>query len=264
VAHATDDQRRRSGQRTVFTTIELAPRSECLQTLERARYKATTRRKGSGNTELTTSTSIAKNPLVSWVLANPVQTATLLGGVAYVLVIASYRSALRPFGATPTDVGIGYVDAVWPVLGIVCYICIVALMAMLIVARSPETLYRVLRSTVLRILALFALILIPTAVAIVEETQYTRSVRAGKPCDPSLDRLRVLSALRANLVTISWKDSKETKPALPTKPVLFLGSANGIAVIYDHSEHSTVRLPLSDIVLANVLSVPAKLTNDDG
>jgi hypothetical protein len=59
----------------------------------------------------------ARNPLAGWILANPAQTATLLGGVAYVLVIASYRAALRPFGATPADVGIGYVDAVWPSWG---------------------------------------------------------------------------------------------------------------------------------------------------
>jgi hypothetical protein len=218
----------------------------------------------SEDTELPTSASISKNHLVSWAVKNPVQTATLFGGVAYVLVIASYRSALRPFGATPADVGIGYVDAVWPILGIVCYIALVTMIAMLVVVRSPQTLYRVLRSTGLRILALFALILIPTAVAIVEETQYIRAVRAGKPYDPSLDRLRVLSALRANLITIGWKDSQAAKPALPSKPVLFLGSANGMAVIYDHEEHSTVRLPLSDVVLVNVLKPPVQPTNEDG
>jgi hypothetical protein len=211
---------------------------------------------GSANTELPTSSSTPKNPLIAWGFANPIQAATVLGGVAYVLVIGTYRAALRPFGATPADVGIGYVDAVWPILGIVCYICIVA---GLIAAALPfKTFDRVLRSAALPIFALFVLILIPTAVAIFEEGRYTKAVRAGQPYDLSRDRLTVLSALRANLVTIAWKDPKDGKPSLPAKPVLFLGSANGIAVIYDHSAPSTVRLPLNDIVVTDVLTLPTK------
>jgi hypothetical protein len=191
---------------------------------------------------------------MAWILRNPIQAATALGAVAYVLVIGTYRSALRPFGATPADVGIGYVDAVWPILGIVCYICIVA--ALLAAVLPFEAFYRVLRSRALPVIALFVLILIPTVVAIFEESEYTKAVRAGQPYDLSRDRLTVLSALRATLVRIVWKDSKDGKPSLPATPVLFLGSANGIAVIYDYRARSTVRLPLTDIVITDVLTLP--------
>jgi hypothetical protein len=125
----------------------------------------------------------------------------------------------------------------------------------IVAAESSKTLYRVLKSPSSRVIASFALILIPTAVAIVEEAQYTNAVRVGKPYDPSVQRLRVLSALRANLVTIRWKDSTGAKPTLPTKPVLFLGYANGVAVMYDHSAHSSIRLPLNDMVVTSVLTV---------
>lgn len=78
-------------------------------------------------------------PVKTWAKNDPLSLATLLGGVIYAVVFESYRSVLRPLGVTPTDVGIGYIDVIWPVvqgLGFFVF-CLTGIAA--VALRSPKS-----------------------------------------------------------------------------------------------------------------------------
>src|SRR5438876_10371773 len=53
---------------------------------------------------------------VEWAKANPIALGTIFGGVIYLSAFESYRAALMPIGVAPTELGITYVDVVWPVV----------------------------------------------------------------------------------------------------------------------------------------------------
>src|SRR5688500_9269482 len=74
--------------------------------------------------------------IVDWIRANPVATLTVLGGGMYVAALDTYRSALRPFAVTPTDVGIDYAAVVWPIVRSFAFLIFVFVMLVVVVLRQ--------------------------------------------------------------------------------------------------------------------------------
>ena len=194
----------------------------------------------------------SKSPVATWAKNNPTAVASLLGGLIYVVVFDNYRSVLRPFGVTPAEVGIGYLDIVWPVVRSVGFLGFVLFLIIALVSSSLKKHATVLRSLnrgaiVLLVLGVFIL----TIITFTEMALYGNCVTAGKEYVPFFgDRLQVLSCLRANRVKVVWKESKESRPPLPTSEVLFLGAADGVGILYSSNPGETLRVPLHDIVLS--------------
>ena len=196
----------------------------------------------------------SKSPVVTWAKNNPTAVASLLGGLIYVVVFDNYRTVLRPFGVTPAEVGIGYLDIVWPVVRSVGFLGFVLCLIIALVSSSLKKHATVLRSLNRGAIVLFVLgvgVFILTIITINEMALYGKCVTAGKEYVPYFgDRLQVLSCLRANRVKVVWKESKESRPPLPTSEVLFLGAADGVGIFYSSNPGETLRVPLHDIVLS--------------
>lgn len=200
----------------------------------------------------------SSGPLLTWAKGNPLPVATLLGGVIYVLVFESYRAVLRYFGVTPADVGIDYTDVIWPVVQNIGFLVFVLAGIAASVAR-----FRKLRVWLLQeyqALILFSVIpitLVLSFLALSEMAQYRADVEAGSTYDPLFSsRLQVLAGLRANRVTVVWVNEKDSKPTISMDPLLFLGSADGVTVLYSHCSGETIRVPTNAIMLTEMRMQP--------
>ncbi|APV48539.1 hypothetical protein BWI17_01860 [Betaproteobacteria bacterium GR16-43] len=174
------------------------------------------------------------------------------GGVCYLVVLESYRGALRPFGLVPSDVGIDYNAAIWPVLGAL----LVALLAAYLFGVLQWLLALKVHATNFpRLLAYGALVVtVLSLVAYAEQVRYVESIKAG---GYTPWRVSLLGALRADLVCVRWKEAGSAKAPLPNGNVFLLGSAGGTVIFYDIASATTWRVAANDLVITGRAIFPA-------
>jgi len=202
----------------------------------------------------------AANEELPWHFENPIAAATTLGGVLYLIVSEGYRSALRPFGILPQEIGIDYTSTVWPA----AQVFVITLLVYWALRLSPVQPFQafVRKPTTVHIIPVAILLYIATFAA---ETHYLIAVQKGSPYNPfPFGRLTVLPALRAEEVHLTWKDGAQGKPSLPQTGLLLLGVGGGTAYVYTASTKETLRLPLNDLLVRTKFQAPRALSGGGG
>jgi hypothetical protein len=196
-----------------------------------------------------------ENEAPPWHFENPIAAATVLGGVLYLIVSEGYRSALRPFGILPQEIGIDYTSTVWPA----AQVLVIALLVYWIFRVSPVQPFQVFirKPTAVHVIPVAFLLYIATFAA---ESHYLIAVQKGISYKPfPFGRLTVLPALRADEVHLTWKDGAQDKPSLPESGLLLLGVGGGTAYVYAAGTKETLRLPLNDLVVRTKFQTPRAL-----
>ena len=195
-----------------------------------------------------------------WHIANPVAAASALGGVLYLIVSEGYRSALRPFGILPQEIGIDYTSTVWPAAQV---FLIILFIYWAFRASSIQPFQSFIRKpTAVHSIPIAALLYIATFAA---ESHYLLTVQKGQAYKPfPFGRLTVLPALRAEEVQLMWKDRNEEKAPLPQEGALLLGVGGSTAFVYVAGTKETLRLPLNDLVVRTKYQSPRAVGGGGG
>lgn len=205
--------------------------------------------------------------IIVWTSKNPLKFTSLLGGTIYVLVFESYRSVLRPYGVTPADVGIDYMDVIWPVVQsfgflVFALVLVIAFIALKFLKIRTYLVQSHERRVGMAIVSVFFITVLLSGLATSEMVQYRKSIEHGRAYDPIFSsRLQVLAGLRANRVNVAWKGGIDARPSIPTSAILFLGAADGISIFYSYSSEEILRIPSHDIVLTEMMAQGSKAAN---
>ena len=199
------------------------------------------------------------NEAPPWHFENPIAASTVLGGFLYLIVSEGYRSALRPFGILPQEIGIDYTSTVWPA----AQVFVIVVLLYWLLRLSPVQPFKVFvrKPSAVHVIPV-AFVYIATFAA---ESHYLIAVQKGISYNPfPFGRLAVLPALRADEVHLTWKDGAQGKPSLPESGLLLLGVGGGTAYVYAASTKETLRLPLSDLVVRTRFQAPRALDAQGG
>jgi hypothetical protein len=186
---------------------------------------------------------------------NPVVVVSWIGGLAYLVARSAQTSFYSKFGVEPDDVGLGYAATLSRAAALLLVLSIVAgiaLTAAAVVRPARPSAVRGLRVPAVG----FALATLVFFAGWMPAT-YTRDahlVKRGHSLRPPglSTPIRVLTnplGLRVEPVRVSWIAGTNAAYDFARERVMYLGSANGVAVFFDPSRRRTLRVPAGDIVV---------------
>lgn len=170
----------------------------------------------------------------------------IAGVIGYGLLSAGASRAYEVVGVQPREIGLSS--------GVVLAQTTIAIGVVVVIMLAPAVLGAVFFSGWLRRgrhLAILAAcnLLLTAAVVFTVSSQARSSLVAGRSTAPMLG-LALPSPWHASVAQIRWAD-KRPLDAEPLPPcALYLGSAEGTTVIYDHRRQQTLRIPDSMIVVS--------------
>jgi hypothetical protein len=182
----------------------------------------------------------------------PLAAISLVGAALYVLLRISYVVFYSQFDVTPEEVGLGYVQVLTEAAtGSALFIAVTVgeLLLFRSVLRPAQQSGRVAIST------LFASVGLIVVLGLSAARYAAQHVKHGRPLNPSgmlpllFQPLNVLG-LRVPRVTV-LPVGKGTLPSTwcVTRPLMYLGSANGTSVFYDSKRKVTLRLPSAAVII---------------
>lgn len=197
----------------------------------------------------------APGGLGGFVLGNAVVVVSLVGGLAYVAVSVGQAAFYDRFGVDAAEVGLGYADTLTRGGRVLLPVVVLALFIFAMIA-GRFSLPRIEGAglVALLVLLMFSLLVYVTIGLPVQYARKADAVARGKELRPEIDRLLavVLNPLgiRAERVRIEWTRREGEQPyRFSSTEVIYLGRADGVAVLFDVVAKRTVRVPDSEVII---------------
>jgi hypothetical protein len=192
--------------------------------------------------------------LAGFARTNAVVVVSLAGALTYVAVSLGQAAFYAPFGVDPAEVGLGYTETLTRTARVFLPVVVLAGVVLLMIAGQLPRRPSIDRTGAVALTIVVGLLLL-VVVTIVMPVWYSakaEDVRDGEPLRPEIDRLfavvRNPLGIRAEPVEVTWAgDGDEPYPF--RGPAIYLGRADGVAVLYDPRTEQTVRVPDSEVVI---------------
>jgi hypothetical protein len=196
---------------------------------------------------------------LAWIAAlarqNLVVVLSWIGALAYLVARSAQTSFYSKFGVEPDEVGLGYAATLSRAANLLLVLSLVAGIVLTVAAvvrpaRAPRG--RRLRAPTVGV-ALVALVLFAVWMRVAYTSDAHRVKRGRSLRPPGLSTPgRVVTnplGLRVEPVRVTWLGGSAGGYEFGHADVMYLGRADGIAVLFDPARRRTVRVPAGDVVL---------------
>ncbi len=189
----------------------------------------------------------------------------ITGALLYGALTVAYARFYGELGVNPSDVGLGYATTLSNSIGALLLFPLLALYLFgiaYVLERWDRWYSSESRSTLekeppsrshVRLVIQLAAVLVPATMLLVSQAGDRASqVEQGYPVHPNRVGPVTVLAVRADPVVIEESGKPEDEPSigkLKKRPLLYLGQANGVAVLYDTAAQQAVYLPQSTVLL---------------